>query len=311
MEKIQETNANAELKNSTPKKKRRRRFGDRHDGRRVRSLDPMCYVAPFIMKDRNDSSNLFRSTLDMEPINEYIRHKTRVEGLEGFGFMHVIVAAYLRVVASHPGLNRFIAGQRIYSRDEVILSMMVKKTMALNAQESAIKPTFLPSENIYDVYRKMQDEIAVARSEGDTTELDTVARAIVKLPTLLLRGFVGLMKSMDYFGIMPKIIHKASPFHASIFISNLGSLGIQPIYHHLYNFGNVPVFITFGALYRKNELADDGTVVKKKYIDYTVVTDERITDGHYYADAMKELARILKNPSVLDSSPETIVEDIE
>ena len=116
---------------------------------------------------------------------------------------------------------------------------------------------------------------------------------------------------MDYFGIMPKIINKASPFHASIFISNLGSLGIQPIYHHLYNFGNCPVFITFGSLYRKNELDSEGNVVKKKYIDYTIVTDERITDGHYYADAMKELSRILKNPSVIDVSPETVVEDID
>jgi hypothetical protein len=119
------------------------------------------------------------------------------------------------------------------------------------------------------------------------------------------------MQFLDFFGIMPKIIDEVSPFHASIFISNLGSLGIPPIYHHLYNFGNTPVFITFGAKRRENVLNLDGSVSQKVMVDYTVVTDERITDGHYLATAFKGLEKLMKNPEKLDTPPETVVEDID
>lgn len=292
-------------------KKIRKRLGDRHDGRRVRTLPPMQYVTSFVMKERNDASNFFQGRVQLDSIIPYMRKKTREEKLIGFGFMHVLTAAYVRMLSQYPGLNRYIAGQRIYKRDHIVMSMMVKKGTSLNDQGTAIKPVFAPTDTIYDVYQKMQREIDLAREAGDSTNMDTVARAITKLPTLLLRGFIDLMRLMDYFGIMPRVIDRASPFHASLFISNLGSLGIPPIYHHLYNFGNVPVFITFGAVYKENELNADGQVVTHRYIDYTAVTDERITDGQYYASGLKQLNRLLQHPEELDHAPETVAEDVD
>lgn len=292
-------------------KKRHCRFGDRYDGRRIYSLPPMQYIAPFVMKERNDATNYFRGRVEMAHIDDYICKKTRDEKLIGFGFMHLIIAAYVRVLSQYPGLNRFISGQRIYKRDDIVLSMMVKKGYELNSQETAIKPVFDPADTVYDVYRKLTAEIEKAKKEGDSTNLDYVARIIVKLPTLFLRCFVSLMRLLDYFGLMPKVIHRASPFHASVFLSNLGSIGIQPVYHHLYNFGSVPVFITFGSVYRNPEVSENGTVVNKKYIDYTVVTDERITDGHYFAGAFKQFNRLMHHPDELDIPPVTIVEDIK
>lgn len=292
-------------------RKIKKHLGDRHDGKRVRTLPPMQYVTAFVMTQRNDASNYFRSTIDMTEIDKYIRHKTREEGLVGFGFMHVMVAAYLRIVTKHPGLNRYISGQRIYKRDNIVLSMIVKKGAGLNAQGTAIKPVFTPWDNVYDVYNRMTEEIKIATQPSDTTALDKVARGVTKLPTLLLKFFVDLMRFLDYFDLMPRLIDKASPFHASLFVSNLGSVGIQPIYHHLYNFGNVPMFITFGSVYRKHVLDEEGNVIQKRFIDFTIVTDERITDGSYYADAMKQLARIFNNPWVLDETPAEILLDVD
>ena len=91
----------------------------------------------------------------------------------------------------------------------------------------------------------------------------------------------------------------------------MGSLGIPPIYHHLYDFGNLPVFMSFGAKYRKNVLLDDGSVEKQSFVDYTVVTDERICDGFYFASGMKMLRSIIKNPRQLDIPPEKVVKDIK
>lgn len=290
-------------------KTRKRRLGDRRDARKVRTLPPMQYVAVSVMHKRNDSQNLFTSSVDYATVEDYIKQK-RENGMPGFGFMHLLIAAYVRVVSSKPAINRYIAGFNIFSRDDIILSMMVKKEMKLNAQETSVKVFFSPSDTADDVYRKMEAEIEKARQMGDSTPLDNVARVINHLPKLILRWFVAFMQFLDFFGIMPKIIETASPFHSSIYISNLGSLGIPPIYHHLYNFGNTPVFITFGAKRRELALKSDGTVYQKTMIDYTVVTDERITDGHYLANAFKGMERLLHNPQKLDTPPETVVEDV-
>ncbi len=289
--------------------KRKRRLGDRRDGRKIRSLPPMNYVSPFIMKTRSDAQNYFKASIVYDDIEEYIKEK-RQQGLTGFGFMHLIVAAYVRMVSQRPALNRFIAGQRIFSRNEIVLSMMVKKEMKLNAQETAIKVRFQPTDTAQDVYRRMEEAIEIARKQGDSTNLDFVARAINFMPAILLRAFVGFMQLLDYFGLMPKVINEASPFHCSIFVSNLGSLGIPPIYHHLYNFGNTPVFITFGAKRRELALQEDGNVCKRTVVDYTVVTDERITDGHYMASAFKSLEKLFHFPAKLDTPPEQVIEDI-
>lgn len=293
-----------------PEKKRKRRWGDRRDGRKIRTLPPMQYIAVCIMHKRNDAQNLFKSTIDYASIDKYIKEK-REQGLAGFGFMHVMVAAYIRMVSQKPALNRYIAGWKIFSRNEIILSMMIKKEMKVNAQESAIKVRFQPTDTAEDVYRRMEEAIEIARQEGDSNVFDKVARVINHLPTVLLRWFISFMQFLDYFGIMPKVVEEASPFHSSVYVSNLGSLGIPPIYHHLYNFGNTPIFITFGAKRRELQLNPDGTTSAHTMIDYTITTDERTTDGHYLATALKGLEKLFRTPEKLDTPPETVVEDID
>ncbi|MBQ6692948.1 MAG: 2-oxo acid dehydrogenase subunit E2, partial [Clostridia bacterium] len=122
---------------------------------------------------------------------------------------------------------------------------------------------------------------------------------------------VWALKTMDYFGILPKFLEKLSPFHGSMFITSMGSLGIPPIYHHLYDFGTVPVFCSFGAKQKAYELQPDGTVKERRFITLMWTLDERICDGFYYATAMKTLRNILRNPYVLDERPEQVFEDVE
>lgn len=289
----------------------KKRLGDRRDGRKIRSLDPMTYVAAIVMRRRNDAINFFEYRIDMGPIEEYIHKKRREENMKGFGFMHVITAAFVRMISQKPAMNRYISGNKIYQRDDIVFSMMVKKEMSTDGQETGIKIKFDPTDTIYEVFNKMNAAIDEAVSEGDTTALDKVARIIVKLPTGVLGFFVGLMNMMDYYGIMPKAIEEASPFHASFFISNLGSLGIPPVYHHIYNFGNVSSFLVFGSQETGYEFDKEGNAVKKHFIRCKISTDERISDGYYMAQSFKYLLKILKDPSVLDTPPEEVFEDVE
>ena len=290
-------------------KKYKRRLGDRKDGRRVRTLHPMDYVSPYIMVERNDASNFFRDALEVSKAEEFIKRK-REEGLKDFGYTHLLLASYIRTISQFPGINRFIGGQKIYARNEIVINMMVKKKMATNEQGTAIKVKFEPADTVEDVYNRFQTAVDAVYTSGDSG-FDSAASIINKIPGLIKKFIVWCLKTMDYFDLLPKALTNVSPFHGSLFITSMGSLGIQPIYHHLYNFGNVPVFISFGAKRKAYEISRTGEVLKSLYIDIAVVTDERICDGFYFASAFRKFGYYMKHPEVLETAPETVVEDIK
>ena len=287
----------------------RPRRGDRPDGRLLRTLDPINGVAIYIMPDRNGAATYYRNTFDCANAEEYIRRK-RAEGLDGFGMMHLIAAAYVRSVAQKPGINRFISGQRIYSRgDELELSMVVKKELVADAPETVIDVIFNRSDSPEDVYRKFSEQVKTAKNEPLDSSMDNLAWLINAVPGLLKKFLIWFLKTLDYFGFLPRFIMRLSPFHGSVFITALGSLGIPPVYHHLYDFGNIPLFIAFGARHTETEVGDDGEPVRRKYMDYTMTSDERICDGFYYASAIKLFHRYLNHPERLDLPVELVEEE--
>ena len=257
----------------------KRRFGDRYEGRRIRGYNPMDRVAWYIMPRRNGATNLLAYSVDVASMEDYIRQK-RAEGLDSFGITHVLLAAYVRTVSQRPALNRFLSGQQVYSRDDDIqFCMVVKTSMDTSAPESITKLHLKPTDTIDDIYEKLNKGIAAIQGQAiGGSDFDKTAKFLSFIPGVLFKFVVWLLKTIDYFGFLPKFLLEVSPFHASIFFTSMGSLGIPPIVHHLYDFGNMPVFVAFGCKYHKNEVLDDGTVVRRKYIDYTVNTDERICE---------------------------------
>lgn len=286
-------------------------WGDRSDGRRVRTLPPMAQVEPYLMVHRNESCNLFADSFEITHIERYIRQK-RKEGLTSFGLMHVLLAGYVRTMAKYPALNRFLAGQKVYSRgDDIQFCLTVKKDMTTDSPDTVIKVHFTPYDTAIDVYNKLNAEIEHVKNTPLDSGMDNTAAALTMIPGLLLKFTVWLLRTLDYFGLLPKFLLEVSPFHGSVFFTSMGSLGIPPIYHHLYNFGNLPIFGAFGCKRRATELLEDGTVVERKYIDVNFTLDERIVDGFYYAAVFKYLKRILRHPEVLDLPPEEVLTDID
>jgi len=261
------------------------------------------------MVSRDDAQNFLSDKFETSAVDRYVRQK-RQEGYEGFGILHVLLAAYVRLVSQKPRLNRFIAGQKIFARNCIEVNMAVKRQLTRDEINTVIKVHFEPADTAADVYRKFEEAYRNAFS-GKENDFDSTARIINYIPGLLKKFAVWLLKFLDYFGLLPYTLLKVSPFHGSLFITSMGSLGIPPIYHHLYNFGNVPIFLAFGAKRYANELGDDGRVLRRKYLDYAFVTDERICDGFYFASGLKMLRHILAEPAVLDKAPDEIFEDID
>ena len=286
-------------------------WGDRDDGRRLRSLNPISVVGVSFMPERNQANVMFQDKLEITPLEKYIRAK-RAAGMEHFGMTEALLAAYVRTVSKYPGGNRFIAGERIYSRGEDLqFCMTVKKEMSNDSPETVIKVHLKPGDSVEEVYRKFHETVADAKKSMDLdSSLDGTAAFFGMIPGVILKFAIWLLKLLDYFGLLPRFILEVSPFHGSIFFTSMGSLGIPAVYHHLYNFGNLPVFMAFGRKYRVNETNDDGSVVSKKYIDYTFNVDERIVDGFYYATLIKYFHKLLLRPERLDDPEMEINEDI-
>ncbi len=286
-------------------------WGDRKDGRKIRTLAPMAQITSYFQVERNTCSNLFEESFEITHIDRYIRQKRR-EGYTDFGITHVLLAAYVRGVARYPQLNRFINGQKVYSRGEDIqYCMVIKKEMTVESPDTSIKVHLNPRDTAVDVYHKLNAAVeSVKATQELDSSLDGLIMALNLIPSIVLKFVVWLLKLLDYFGMLPKFLLELSPFHGSLFLTSMGSLGIPPIYHHLYDFGNLPAFGSFGMKRRALELQEDGTVVQRKYIDMKFVLDERICDGFYYATFFKYYKRLLAHPEVLDHPPEEVVQDI-
>ncbi len=289
---------------------RKRRIGDRYDGRRLRSLDPFYKIIPYIMKTRIDAQNYFEEKIEISNTEAFIRKK-RNETDDHISFLHVIIAAMVRTIAEKPALNRFVAGQRIYARNEILISFVLKKELNESSPETTLKVKFEATDTFMDVVKKVNQAVKENQSVDTKNDTDKLAKLIMSIPGQLVRFVVFVLRCLDYIGLMPKIINRLSPFHTSVFITDLGSVGIQPVYHHLYDFGTTSSFIAFGIKMKEKAFDVDDKIITKKYVRVCVVTDERIADGLFFASAFKLYRNLIKYPDKLDLPPEIINEDVD
>ena len=287
----------------------RRRFGDRKDGRLIRSLPAFSRFIPYIMTTRNDACNYYEENMEISEVDRCLR-RLRVDGYKGIGMLHFIIAAYIRMISMLPGLNRFVVGRRIYARNDIAIVMTVKRALSVEATETTIKIHFEPTDTIFDVYRKMNEKINEIKATEEHNNTEDVADALSRLPRFLLRLSIRFLRMMDYFGWLPERLTEASPFHGTMIVTDLGSMRIGPVFHHIYNFGTLPVFIAFGAKHHVYELDRHGQMADHKYVDCKFTLDERIVDGHYFAQGLLAWRYIFQHPEILEQPPTRVVDDI-
>ncbi|MBQ9985342.1 MAG: 2-oxo acid dehydrogenase subunit E2 [Oscillospiraceae bacterium] len=291
--------------------KRKRRIGDRYDGYKVRNLDPVFGVIPYIMRSRLDSQIFFEEQMDISGLRKFIVENRK--DIPGLSMYHFFIAALVRTFAQRPRINRFVSGGKIYSRSYLRVSLTVKKELSTDGEEGNLNPDFEPTDTLRDVTEKFNAALAEVRAEeaaaAEGNGTDMIVKLLNLLPGFVKRFVVWAIRSLDSVGLMPKIINKVSPFHSSAYVTNVGSIGLNSIYHHLYEFGTTSVFMAIGKKEILNELQRDGSVKTKHVINMRFVLDERICDGYYFASAIKLFKHFVKNPELLLSPPDYISED--
>lgn len=286
-------------------------FDRTKEGKRLKTITPMNRAMPYIMKDRCDALNYISDTIDISAAEKYIA-KMRAKGYKSFGLMHLFIAAYVRVISEKPGVNRYIRGREVHKRNGIQVMLTIKKEMSLDSPDTVVKIFPKASDTALDVYNQLDELVSSNKMTKDTNNsFDKTAKVLSYLPGFLFRYIAWLLFVIDYVNLLPTFLTtKVSPFHGSLFVTSMGSLGIPPIYHHIYNFGNVPAFLSFGTKRKQLYTDIDGNVKVRKVIDIKVVTDERVCDGFYFASALKTMKHYIKHPEKLDIPPETITEDI-
>lgn len=288
---------------------RRRRFGDRRDGRKLRSLDATYKIAPFIMKARTDACSSFSDSVEVSATDRWLRAK-RADGYKGMGMLHLFAASYVRSVAMLPAANRFVSGQTVFARHDIQVILKLKTESAPDSRETAVKVGLAPEDTVFDVYRKLGaavDDISASEADG---KADRLAGALCSLPRLLLKFVIWALGALDYFDLLPASVIKASPYHGSVVITDAGSLGIPPVHHNLCSFGNLPLHLSFGARRGVIELDSHTQASERMYIDFAAVSDGRAADEAAYANAFKYIKYFIRNPAILEQPPGRVEEDV-
>ena len=219
-------------------------WGDRYDGWRVRNVDAVFSVIPYFLRTRMDAQNYFEQRIPIDHIEAFIReHK---EDIPGLSIMHVVIASMIRLVSQRPYLNRFIMWNKIFARNYINFSIVIKRSLSDEGEETLIKPYFQPTDTLQDVSRKILEEQNKNQKAGQQNSSDLISKILGYLPDWLMRVVVFTLLWLDKVGLLPRFIEQASPWHCSLFLTNIGSIGVESIYHHLYEFGNCSIFLAMG-----------------------------------------------------------------
>jgi len=275
----------------------------RADGYRVRTNDAMYELVPYIMPYRYDASNTITVDIDLDLIQDYIR-KCRKKGIQ-MSHMSIIIAGALRLVSQNPNLNRFIMNRKIYSRNHFCVSFVTLQPG--KTSDTVTKLYFNLDDDIFTVNQKVQEAIERTQVPNSQNALDKLMASLVRVP-FLVGTAVGILKFIDKYFTLPFSIINASPFHTSLFVTNLASIRTDTIHHHLYEFGTTGIFISMGQP-KKKVILNGESVEEHKVMELGIVTDERIANGHYYGRCFRELNKYYKNPELLETRPESVVRD--
>ena len=273
-------------------------FGFRSDGRRLRKgIDPIILFTPYIMPTRDDAQVFIDTQLDYQSMSAYIRKNKGAEF--PISFMTILIAAYIQAATRYPEMNRFIMNKQLFQRNGLIVSFtVIREDGKGGIVEELVKLHLDPSDTIVDVARKMDAGIREARNAASSTGTAAFARAALSVP-LLPNLIVGLARLLDRYGILPKPILEVSPFHCGLFITNMASLGMPAVYHHLYNFGNTSIFLALGKPERSSQPGlSSGS--KRNIVPVKFVVDERCASGAEYARAFQYMQSLINNPELLE-----------
>ena len=267
----------------------------RPDGFLATDVAPFRQMMPFLMKTRTESAVYFEQDMDLTKTQKFIdqynaTHEKRIT------VFHLFTWAIAHVLHVRPRMNRFVVGSRVYQRDGVWISYSAKKSMEDGAPIVVLKRKFDPTMTFEQTVAFIHGDVKEGRSDKKS-HMDKELSLFLKLPAMLLRFGVGVVRWLDSVNLLPGSFIHPDPMYASMFIANLGSVKLESAFHHLYEYGNIPLFAALGRTKLVPVADETGAVTVKKMCSMKYTFDERIEDGLYCATSLELLRKMVEDPA--------------
>jgi hypothetical protein len=251
---------------------------------------------PALMPTRNGSVVYFDQRLRVEETERALAAIREAHPELHPTLFHVVLWALARMFDRHPHLNRFVAGGRLYQRDSITIAFTVKSELTEDGTLLEVKHSFDPAQPFLELVRDLQAAVASTRG-GKQGLADRELELFLRLPPPLRRGVVRGASAANAMSLLPRSFIDGDPFFASAFVTNLGSVGLDAAFHHLYEYGTIPIFGALGMV-RETVEAEDGRPVVARTASMKFTYDERVEDGLYAAHAITDFQAMVEHPEI-------------
>lgn len=263
---------------------------NRRDGKRVKDIDAMHVLMPYIKPNRCDSDVFINQKLDVtELVNYYEDMKLKDNDLTYF---HLFITLIAKTIYNRPLLNRFIVNKKYYDRNDVLIAFTAKVNYEDTSKEILKVIKIDPEDNLFSIKEKTLKAVSDVRNAKEEGT-NNIMNIIGKLPSFLMSLVVKVVKFMDRHDLLPKSLINDNLYYSTCIVSNLGSIKSSAIYHNLTDFGTSSILATFGEIREENG---------RKYAEAGINIDERIADGVYFVKSVKLMQDILNNPKCLEGN---------
>ena len=279
---------------------KKRRRGDRFDGVLLRNVDAMHFIMPIIMPNRCDNEAFVSERIDLTNLNRYLEQKNSDNPEYKYNLFQAVVTAILKTVTLRPKMNRFIANNNLYQRNEVSASFVIKKQLNDSSEEGLAFIHAKETDTIDDVHNEIYRQVTYCRTGDNKDSTTEVMEIFNKLPRGLSKAIVKLLCVLERHGKIPPSFVETDPYYSSVILTNLGSIKLHSGYHHLTNWGTTSVFVIVGERKPRPFYDENGNVTMRDSVDLGFTVDERIADGYYFSKTIKMFKDMLENPEILD-----------
>lgn len=282
----------------------------RPDANLVKNITKFHEFEFHIMRGRTESTIFFDLDLDLSKTLPYLEKVNKGLDKKKLSLFHVILGACVRTVALRPKLNRFISNRRLWQRNQIILSFVVKKNLDEKSDSSNAMISFSPYETLDTISKKIDDHLHRARETSN--EGNKQIEFYSKLPRFIIRFIFWILRWADEHNIVLYSITKDMPMWSTAFLANLGSIGLHSVYHHLYELGNIGFFLAIGKIEKKPFVDQEtGEISVHEGVSIRINLDDRISEGIYLTKTVDYLKKFMENPELLEVPPELTQEQIK
>jgi len=284
---------------------------NRPDGTYLKKLHPFRVMIPYLMRTRTESILFYPAQLDLTKTLPYLKkiNKKRSDD-DQVTLFHIIMNAAVRALAMKPQLNRYVSGNRFYQRNRLSFNFVVKKELNEKGEEVNKKVNFEYDETIDSIVPKCKSEIKDARSDSQSQD-EKEMNLVVKLPRFMIMFIMWVFRKLDYYNMAPKSMIVADPLMCSCFVASLGSLGLDSLYHHMFEWGTNSVFLLIGKIKKVPVVDDKDRVVVREVVEVTFSLDDRVSEAVYFKNALDLFQKFVENPELLEKKPEIAPEVLE